>query len=287
MSSILIIGGTGLLGSTLGPILLSAGHEVIIHGYQSSAMEIADITDRMQAIDLVKKYQPDILINLVALTDVDKCEKFPDLAYRLNLLTVQNLLLAKRIHNYFFVQISTDMVYDGAGPHKECNVTVKNTYALSKLAAEIAVTSAGGLVLRTNFFGRSTRLDRRSFTDWIFASLIKQEHIRVINDVLFSPLSMKTLSKEITLIIEKRLTGLYNLGSRDGMSKAEFAYAFASALGQSAKSMEATSINKIPNLLAVRSIDMRMNVASIEEALERSMPKLIDEIKQAAEEYND
>jgi dTDP-4-dehydrorhamnose reductase len=70
---------------------------------------------------MVAKAAPDIIINLAALANVDICERHPQLAYLSNVKIVENL--ASSIRNLpircHLVHLSTDQVYDGAGPHRE------------------------------------------------------------------------------------------------------------------------------------------------------------------------
>jgi dTDP-4-dehydrorhamnose reductase len=95
---------------------------------------------------MVGKVEPEIIVNLAALTNVDLCERHPQLAYLSNVKIVENL--ASSIRNLpircHLVHLSTDQVYDGAGPHKEEDITLSNYYAFSKYASELAAERASG-----------------------------------------------------------------------------------------------------------------------------------------------
>lgn len=284
---ILLLGSTGLLGSTLSPFLSSRGYEVKTHGRSEGAQFQADLNDPKEVNKLLGKIQADIIINLVGLTDVDLCEKQPNQAYLVNVRIVENIAgwIKQKKTSCHLVHISTDQVYDGVNLHAEELVTLTNYYAFSKYAGELAAASVPSTILRTNFFGRSHCAKRVSLTDWIFHSLSNNDSIQVFDDVLFSPLSMSTLSEMIELSVRNKLLGVFNLGSHDGMSKADFAYAFADELDLSTHAMKRTTTDQVTFLKTYRPKGMRMNSAKFENTLGIKLPQLKDEIKRVAKEY--
>lgn len=284
---ILLLGSAGLLGSTLSPFLSSRGYDVRTHSRGEGAQYQADISDPKEANKLLGKIHADVIINLVGLTDVDLCETQPNQAYLANVRTVENIanwIKQERTPSHL-VHISTDQVYDGATPHTEEAVTLTNYYAFSKYAGELAAASVPSTILRTNFFGRSYCAKRVSLTDWIFRSLSNHDAIQVFDDVFFSPLAMPTLSEMIELSIRNKPVGMFNLGSHDGMSKADFAFALAEELGLSVRDMKRTTTDQVTFLKTYRPKDMRMTSTKFESALGIKLPQLRDEIKRVAKEY--
>lgn len=284
---ILLLGSAGLLGSTLSPFLGARGYEVKTHSRSEGAQYQADLNDPKEANKLLGKIQPDVIINLVGLTDVDLCEAQPNQAYLLNVRTVENITnwIKQGNTSCHLVHISTDQVYDGAKRHTEELVTLTNYYAFSKYAGELAAASVPCSILRTNFFGRSHCSKRVSLTDWLYRSLVNHESIQVFDDVWFSPLSMNTLSNMIELVVRRRPVGVFNLGSHEGMSKADFAFAFAGELNHSTQGMTRTSTGQVTFLKTYRPKDMRMDCSRFEQVLGVRLPLLKDEIKQVAKEY--
>ena len=97
--------------------------------------------------EVLQKTIPDVIINLIALTNVDICEKKKKKADEVNRGIVKNIVdsiietgLSKKI---FFLHISTDQVYSGRGPHKEECTSPINAYARTKLKGEKYVHSRG------------------------------------------------------------------------------------------------------------------------------------------------
>ena len=177
----------------------------------------------------------------------------------------------------FFLQISTDQVYSGKGPHKEKFAKPVNTYGKTKLNGERYIKNINGCILRTNFVGKSLKNDKKSFTDWIFNSLKNGKTIPVFKNIKFSPLSTETLCKYINLVIKKKIKGIYNLGSKNGMSKAEFAINFAKKLNLDTKLLKVTNYKK-EFLIAKRPLDMRMNVKFFERKFRTRLKSLNYEI---------
>lgn len=287
MASILVTGATGLLGSSLVPALRAAGHTVHSHGHSHAAEQQADLGDWAQTAALLERTGPDCIVNLAALTNVDLCEAEPQQAYRLNTLPVAHLARWMRAQApaCHLVQISSDMVYDGAGPHAEGDVRVANTYALSKLAAEHAAAGVSSTVLRTNFFGRSRRAGRASFSDWLVQGLREGRAMTVFDDVLFSPLAIGTLCALLEQVVRARPAGVYNLGAREGMSKADFAYALAAALDLPAAALQRGLASAAPALRARRPTDMRTDCSLFEHTMGLRLPTLAEQIQSLRSDY--
>ena len=221
------------MGSRLIPHLLTSGHEVIRHSRKGNVEMCTDLTDTVQATAALDDAAPEIIVNLAACTSVDECERNPQLAYLANVRIVENLVtwMRKRRGNCHLVHISTDQVYDDVGSHKEENVTLTNYYGFSKYAGELVAASVSSTILRTNFFGPSQCQGRLSLSDWLVQSLTKGDPITVFEDVRFSPLSLQRLVELVELVSVNRQQGIFNLGSKDGMSKADFAFILAEVLG--------------------------------------------------------
>jgi dTDP-4-dehydrorhamnose reductase len=110
------------------------------------------------------------------------------------------------------------------------------------------------------------------------ASLTAGSAIPVFTDVFFSPLTMHSLSEIIVDLLPHPPEGVFNVGSRDGLSKAEFAFAFAKAMALPQDLLVPSCSDTVTANRARRPKDMRMNVKAIESALGRQMPTLADEI---------
>jgi len=277
---IIVVGASGLLGSALVPQLRSATHTVITLGRSSVSDYQCDVVNRELLSYAFEDLKPDLVINLVALTDVDLCEIDPRQAYLINVKSLENIVnwieaSEKKCH---LIQISTDQVYDGNGPHSESQEMLGNYYAFSKYMAELMALRVPCTVLRTNFIGKSKCPGRVSFTDWVYSSILNKERIFLFNDVFFSPLTMKTLTDMISLVAIVKPQGVFNLGSRMGLSKSDFALLFADKLNIPSNNMEVVSIDDVDFMKTYRPKDMRMDVTKFEQIMGIKLPTLENEI---------
>ena len=286
---ILLIGSTGLLGTALSSELKSNEFEVVTVSRSGPSDVRADVSNKLSLFDSLPESGRTfhVAINLAALTSVEGCEDRPELAHRTNTATVENIAywIKERSPNTHLIQLSTDHVYEGLGPHKESDVTLVNTYALTKFAGELAAKIVPSTILRTNFVGSSEATSRQGLTDWLYDSLTREEHIQVLNDVLFSPVSISTLCSVIKEVVRQRPVGVFNIGSSEGMSKADFDFAFADQVGLPVKYMSRIEASTAKFLRARRPLDMRMDSSKLEGELGIKLPSLLDEIRKVAKEY--
>ena len=287
--TILITGATGLLGSSLAPHLLECGYRVLRHARATYADVMFDLSDRTKCYSILEKIRPSVIVNLAGLTSVELCEDQVNLAYIANTRTVENLVywIASSGVKCHLLQVSTDHVYDGVGPHAEDEIAITNNYAFSKYAGEMAAVLIPSTVLRTNFVGRSNISHRESLTDWAYKCLTRRLQLQVLDDVYFSPLSITSLVDLLALAVQKRPIGIYNLGSSNGMSKADFVFAFAECLGLGTSGITRIHANQAKFLKTYRPRDMRMDSAKFENTLGVRLPELRDLIQPLAREYDD
>jgi dTDP-4-dehydrorhamnose reductase len=288
MPTVLLLGAYGMLGSSLAPHLAGAGYCVFRQGRRASAQVCVDPLDEEALARAIADCQPDSIVNLAAATDVDQCEMDPQCAFLANVRLVESVVRAarsgKRGSRAHLVHISTDQVYDGPGPHREEDGRPCNVYGLSKYAGEFAAAANGATVLRTNFFGRSQCEDRLSLSDWVVNELRAGVRIKGFDDVVFSPLHVSTLCRVIERTLEQRIAGIFNAGSRDGASKAEFALRLGRLLGLDSQLIQPCSV-QLMHFRARRPLDMRLDSAAFENAFGIEMGSFDEEIQLAAKEY--
>lgn len=130
---ILLTGHTGFIGKRLKFKMESMGHEVF--GINSSF----DIWDRIKLNVLVEDISPKLIIHSGAVSDIKKCDEFPDLAYKVNYQGSKNLAEIAAGKGIDFIYFSSDQVYNKFDLNRKTETTPpdpQNYYGKLKLMAE-------------------------------------------------------------------------------------------------------------------------------------------------------
>ena len=282
------MGAYGFLGTRLSYFLKEKGYKVFRHGRGKEAD--FKITDYSTFHQKITANNISSIVNLVAATNVDECERNIDLAFEANISFTQSIvneiLKIKESQKPHFIQISTDQVYQGDGPHIESSARPLNIYALSKFSSELIASKINSTILRTNFVGRNSDNKKDSLSDFIIKSLRAEEKISVFKDVYFNPLFIDTLCEIIELSIEVKTNGLYNVGSSKGISKSQFAFYIAKKLDLKKSLMKEVSINTVKNLYARRPLDMRMDCSAFSDEFNYQLPTIESEIIKLVDDYS-
>lgn len=235
MLKILITGGNGLLGQNLIKVL-SGKYHIASTGLEDNSIGLidpdlyvqADLSKKDSVIELIKKTEPELIINCAAITNVDLCETKPVLAEMVNIAGVANLLevsSAKMIH------ISTDYVFNGdSGPYSEENETDPiSIYGITKLQAELAVmeTSKNNLLIRSCvIFGTGVGLNV-SFIDWVKNSLKEKKEIKIVDDQISNTTLASNLSKNIKVLLDSNKNGIWHVAGSEITSRFDMAHTIA------------------------------------------------------------
>lgn len=286
MIRVVVFGASGLLGSRLCPALRSKGIDVLTAGRSGQSDYRIDPTEERSVSRLLNTVRADHVINLAAATDVDLCEGDVAMACVANfsIPCAISKAIGQQDSRPHLLHISTDQVYAGIGNHSEEPAMPVNVYGLSKLAGELATDNRWTCILRTNFIGKSPLVGRLGFSDWVVAAFRSNSEVTLFQDVRFSALHMSSLCDIIYRVVNERPTGTFNAGSRNGVSKAEFAVALASQLGLRTSNAKIGSLADV-KMGARRPLDMTMNVSRIEAALGIKCPDINEEITKTSNEY--
>lgn len=146
MTRILLTGASGMLGHDLQSVLAD---------YDLTAMARADldITDQ-EAVDRAVAGH-DVVVNAAAYTQVDKAEREPEEAMRINAEGPATLARSCATHHARLIHVSTDYVFDGTAntPYPEDTPRhPQSVYGRTKAAGEEAIEEIypdGSLIIRT------------------------------------------------------------------------------------------------------------------------------------------
>jgi len=241
---ILITGCHGLLGqSVLKMFLKSTDSEILATAKENKTFldlsgfdyTMLDITVRSDVKNLVIYFRPDVIINTAAFTNVDACELNRELAWRVNVEGVRNLVHSARRVDAKLIHISTDYIFDGKnGPYTEDAIPNPiNYYGRTKLASENEI-KIGGIrfaILRTNVLYGVGKNVKSNFALWLYNKLSSGERIKVVTDQVGNPTYVDDLSFAILKVVEFDKEGVYNVGGRDFVDRYTFAVKFAEIFG--------------------------------------------------------
>jgi len=278
---ILITGASGLLGLNLA--LEIAGQHTVFgqvnrHDLHTDAFTVlkADLLEPGAVGRLLSETRPDWVIHCAALADLERCEKNPGLAWELNTEIPRNLADQCRKGGARLVHISTDAVFDGqtGGYSEDDPPNPLSTYAKTKLNAEYAIADAypEAIITRVNLFGWSLT-GQRSLAEFFFNNLSTATPVMGFTDVFFCPLLVNDLADIFVSMLEKELSGLYHVLSRDNISKYAFGVAIARKFNLDADLIKPISVSE-SGLTAARSPKLILKVDKLNHDLGKVLPRV-------------
>ena len=271
----LVTGASGLLGTRICQLATKQDYEVYSvhsqHAPQFGTPIKLDITDSVALKRVFDKTKPDAVVQSAALSDVDKCEKEKDLAWKINVESTSNIAQLCHNHNCFLVYVSTDYVFNGEkGNYKETEQTAPiNNYGLTKLKGEeeIKKSRAEYCIARTSvIYGSIPAAGKINFALWLIEKLRKKEETKTVTDQWNSPTLNTNLAEMILEIVEKRITGTFHLAGATRLSRYEFAQKIAETFNLDENLLRPTSSEKMP-WIAKRPRDTSLNVEKAKQTL--------------------
>ncbi len=274
-----IFGGTGLLGQSLYYHFKEKKYNCYISSKKKKSHFKSDLLNKFKIKKFVKKVKPNVIINCAGETNVDLCNNNFSLAYTSNVTTVKNIVecLNELKLNCLFVQISTDQVYNSKKKNHENNINLSNLYGTSKYLSELeALKFKKTLIIRTNFFGKSLSFNRMSYSDFINNNFKRKKTVKVPSNVFFNPVNLNFLSEIIFKLCKKKVLGVYNVGSRNKISKFAFVKKIISKLKLDRKYLKSY---KSIYLKHQRPLNTFMNTDKLRKKLNIKIPLIQDGIK--------
>ncbi|MEC7415161.1 MAG: SDR family oxidoreductase [Bacteroidota bacterium] len=267
---ILFFGGSGLLALNWANKIYKSWEVILLKHKRNICFKHARIIEfekisKSNIIEVINKVNPNLVVNCAAITAVEKCEEEKDNANLVNSVLPEIIANACKLMNIKFVHISTDHLFDGKNSfyHEDNPKSPLNIYGKTKDNAEEKnlLENPQALIVRTNFFGWGTSY-RHSFSDWIIKSLRESSAIKLFSDVYFTPIHIEELVKIIHILIDKNKQGIFNVVSKERISKFEFGIKIANIFKYPLSLISPISVEDI-SLMAQRPKDMSLSTKKI------------------------
>jgi len=227
----IVLGSGGQLGVELTQELRHRGHSVV-----TATRSQLDITVKAAVEAMVRRHQPDWVLNAAAYNQVDLAEREPEKAMRINGLAVRDIARVCQKVGAGLLHYSTDHVFDGnrEEPYTESDPPAPlSAYAISKLAGEHfarAYCEKHLIVRVAGVFGPAGRYTNRSnFPELVLRKAANGEPLRVVEDFFATPTYAVPLAARSLDLIDRGADGVYHIGGGETISWYEYARKIAQA----------------------------------------------------------
>ncbi|PIT47769.1 dTDP-4-dehydrorhamnose reductase [Snodgrassella alvi] len=218
---ILLTGSKGQVGTCLRD-RLPENWELI-----ASDSQTLNITDAHNVHNMVKTFEPDVIINAAGYTKVDAAETDIAKAFAVNATGTLNLAQAARAIGARLIHLSTEQVFDG---HHHVILTENmapnplNVYGHSKLAGELLALNAhiDTAVIRTSWVYSE---HGHNFVKIMLQKGLETSTIRVVDDQIGCPTYAGDLAEAIIRLaaLTNPARGIMHFAGSQQMSWADFA----------------------------------------------------------------
>lgn len=274
-TKLLIIGGSGLVGSTL---LKYASPNYDIHftynknkielnGTKSTQVDL--VKNRSKIVEIINYFKPNVTVYTAAHPSVDLCETEHNLADILHVDVTKDISKACKEIDSKLIYLSTDAVFRGQLGKSYLETDEPNPlnyYGKTKLQAEeiILNSSKNNVILRTAVIYDWHKKSR--FSNWIIQSLKENKIVDPYTDQYNTPTLADDLVKSIIKIIELKISGLYHATGKTCLNRYEFALILAEKFGLDKNLVKpVTAIEK--KQIAPRPISTCLNSSKLELAI--------------------
>lgn len=210
---ILLLGKNGQVGHALQHHLLTLGGELVT--LVRNDVDFTDLPALRQTLDY---HAPNIIVNAVAYTAVDKAETEEHLAAQINAEALVVLSAYAKHKDALLVHYSTDYVFDGekTTPYLETDLTnPQNVYGRTKRLGEEAILNSGckAFIFRTSWVYSA---HGNNFVKTMLRLAAERDSLNVVADQIGAPTSANFIARLSTEAIRQHLhskmpLGLYHL----------------------------------------------------------------------------
>lgn len=257
--TVLVTGGTGLLGKGLEETMPSGWRIVSLHqrdyrveGSKSRHL-VLDIRDKRAVDRLFAKSSFDAVVHAAGIASVDYVEKHYAESLESNIVGTLNVTSAARRADAHLIYVSTNAVFDGKhAPYREDDpVRPVNKYGGLKVECERLVreTLAHWTIVRPILmYGWNHSVTRPNPATWIFEKLMRGETVSLVDDVWENPLYNISCGHALWAVIRKRPDGVFHLAGKDSVNRYRFGLEVARAFDLDASLIKRVTSKAFPGI---------------------------------------
>ena len=211
-----------------------------------------DLSDLDKTRSIVQDIKPNLIINAVAITNLEVCEINKQDAYLSNVVVARNLARISSELSIPIIQLSTDNFIGDKDLKRDEQIIPRsvNYYGETKIQAENEIKSHTDnyLMLRTNFYSYEKN-DNNSFLSNLIFNFEKRIEYLGATDYFFNPVSTHYLVNTIIKLLENNFRGTINITSDNCISKFDFAKTVCALLNYDNSLVRRVSLTELPNLV--------------------------------------
>ena len=257
--TILITGGTGLLGKGMGETA-PKGVKILSLHQRDYAVEdgrakhiVLDIRDKAKVDQLFASHDFDAVVHAAGIASVDYVERHYAESLESNLVGTLNVTSASRRAGCHFVYVSTNAVFDGrSAPYAESAVlSPVNKYGRLKAECERLVQETlkdYAIVRPILMYGWNHPVCRPNPATWILEKLMRGEAIQLVDDVFENPLYNIQCGEALWQIVRRRLSGTFHLAGRDVVNRVALGRQIAKTFGLDAGLIRPVTSSAFPDI---------------------------------------
>jgi len=213
----------------------------VIRGDRSSvtspgAVEV-EINDASSVDRAFRQAQPNCVVLLAAMSDIDRCEALPEQAFAANARGAENIANACARTNARLLFTSTAAVFDGRkhGYAEDDEISPLSVYGKTKALAENAVKSLtpSAVVLRLALvLGLARKSGTNAMLDKVIQKWTAGEPVSFPTREMRNPIDARMLSEiMIGMLANRHIHGVYHVGASDSISRYELGKRLAAHQG--------------------------------------------------------
>jgi dTDP-4-dehydrorhamnose reductase len=199
-------------------------------------LNYGDVRNCENMSKLIREFNPDVVVNLAAITDMESCERDPDNAWKTNALGAENLGLIAAQINAVYVYICTAGIFDGRQEYFNDfdQPNPLSVYAKSKYHGEVFTRERvpRHYVVRAGWMmGGGPRKDKK-FINKIYKQIAAgRRELNVVNDKAGTPTYTWDFAGGILRLLQSDLYGVYNQVCEGSATRYDVALEFVRLLG--------------------------------------------------------